>query len=73
MAKEQEKQEHMKPLVLEGKVAIVTGGARGIGRACERMPRGRGSVADIILRRLSNGPALGESALAVFGDGQLRA
>jgi len=62
----------MKRYDLEGKVAIVTGGARGIGRAiCERYAaeRARVAVADILVEEArAAAAALGEPAFAVELD-----
>ena len=62
----------MKPSGIEDKVAVVTGGARGIGRAiCERYTSegARVAVADIDLKEAeATARALGKSALAVQLD-----
>jgi galactitol 2-dehydrogenase len=62
----------MKRLVLESKVAVVTGGARGIGRAiCERYVEegAKVAVADIDLKEAEvAAKAMGESAFAVQLD-----
>ena len=62
----------MKRLVLEGKIAVVTGGARGIGRAiCERYVEegAKVAVADIDLKEAeAAAKAMGESAFAVHLD-----
>ena len=62
----------MKHLSLEGKVAIVTGGARGVGRAiCERyiVEGAKVAVADVDLAEAqTTAEALGESAFAVQLD-----
>jgi galactitol 2-dehydrogenase len=62
----------MKQLVLESKVAVVTGGARGIGRAiCERYVEEGATVAvaDIDLKEAeAAAEAMGESAFALHLD-----
>ena len=62
----------MKPLMLDGKVAVVTGGARGIGQAiCARYVAegAKVAVADINLPEArATAEALGEAALGVHLD-----
>ena len=62
----------MKPLMLDGKVAVVTGGARGIGQAiCARYVAegAKAAVADINLPEArATAEALGEAALGVHLD-----
>ena len=56
------------PLFLEGKVALVTGGARGLGAAIVRRLAAQGATGSAVDRELATADALPQGFAAITGD-----